>query len=120
MRRCDPSGEQENNVLTEYISVERCKENEWHCGGGMCLPIQMRCDGVPQCPDLSDEYLCRSRCDRTEFQCGDGACIDPRLVCDGYQDCLDYSDETNCRGNPFLAFVRLGLLSLSLRWLFVL
>ena len=60
-----------------FFAELRCGAAEWNCGGGYCVPLDMHCDGVAQCPDMSDELGCAApkRCAAGEFRCGDGACI---------------------------------------------
>lgn len=55
------------------------------------------CDGIADCPDLSDEIKC-SYCPLNSLYCGRGrACIPRTARCDGKLDCPDGSDERDCR-----------------------
>ncbi len=84
-RRPKRSCEAHGNVLltslhgpeTLVCSELRCGRTEWNCGGGYCIPLDMHCDGVAQCPDLSDESECAAleRCTGAQFRCGDGTCL---------------------------------------------
>ncbi|KAK3801368.1 hypothetical protein RRG08_059070 [Elysia crispata] len=84
---CDPA--------TEFT----CRDN------GQCIPIDSKCNSIPDCNDFSDEDPdeCRAvistgppPCPEESFRCGSGVCIDSRYVCDNKNDCLDASDEQNC------------------------
>ena len=64
----------------------------------------MQCDGVPQCPDLSDEVECGADtadggCDLDQFRCDSGQCVEADMVCDGFYQCDDGSDEAKCKNN---------------------
>lgn len=54
------------------------------------------CDGIADCPDLSDETKC-SYCPADSLYCGRGrACVPKASRCDGKLDCPDGSDERDC------------------------
>ncbi|KAL5275442.1 hypothetical protein ACFFRR_001360 [Megaselia abdita] len=54
------------------------------------------CDGVADCPDLSDERTC-SFCSIDSMYCGRGrACVPKTSRCDGKADCPDGADEKDC------------------------
>lgn len=81
------------------------------------------CDGVADCPDLSDETQC-SYCPANSLHCGRGrACIAKRARCDGKIDCPDGTDEQDCReyrGGVLLGVQPLtfnnDILSISFQW----
>ncbi|GAB0099413.1 uncharacterized protein DMENIID0001_152690 [Sergentomyia squamirostris] len=64
------------------------------------------CDGIADCPDLSDETTC-SFCPENSLYCGRGrACISRKSRCDGKADCPDGSDEMDCLSiAPLVSFV---------------
>lgn len=62
--RSDPSrcGRQSTN----------CSSTEFECSSGNCIPFQLTCDGVAECPDFSDElptYCIFRKCLPGLFQC---------------------------------------------------
>ncbi|XP_076799429.1 uncharacterized protein LOC143444168 isoform X2 [Clavelina lepadiformis] len=91
--------------------------------GGVIIPRNKICDGIIDCPDLSDECLCQGNvpricndvilthpplrnssdnnlCEIGQVTCGDGKCLNRSSVCDGTRDCYDGRDEMYeyCRG----------------------
>ena len=43
--------------MTE-VFFSGCRADQFTCADGNCVEGRMRCDGVPQCEDLSDEDGC--------------------------------------------------------------
>ena len=74
---------------TSFLDDHEC---EWDCGFDFCIPESMKCDGVAQCPNLSDE----ENCCLDGHICSDGSCIPFWKLCDGEFDCTDGSDEHSC------------------------
>ncbi|XP_068222848.1 G-protein coupled receptor GRL101-like [Palaemon carinicauda] len=68
----------------------------FHCGPpGECVPLDQRCNGVPDCTDGADESVGECGCLPNEYQC-DETCIDLVHRCDMVLDCPDGADERNC------------------------
>ncbi|XP_074659791.1 low-density lipoprotein receptor-related protein 6-like [Tubulanus polymorphus] len=74
-----------------------CAPDNFRCLSGSidCIPSVWRCDGLPECEDMSDESNC-PKCSAQQFSCKTGQCIDRQQHCDGIKDCVDGSDEDNC------------------------
>uniref|UniRef100_T1H9A8 Uncharacterized protein n=1 Tax=Rhodnius prolixus TaxID=13249 RepID=T1H9A8_RHOPR len=90
--------------LQDYFNCSQFPE--YSAEGPPCLPKPgcgaemetrgLSCDGVADCPDLSDETTC-SHCSNGHLLCtASKACIHPSSVCDGVRDCPDGSDERLC------------------------
>ena len=43
---------------TVILSMTACKTDEYTCNDGLCLPLDLRCNGRPECKDNSDELEC--------------------------------------------------------------
>merc|ERR1711868_207406 len=71
-------------------------EDEFKCNSGLCIPLEYRCDGHPDCKNGEDEteQNCKDWCYIGYEKCADGqGCYDPDWLCDDRQDCADGSDE---------------------------
>nr|XP_032822651.1 SCO-spondin-like [Petromyzon marinus] len=88
----------------------RCREGQFACHGGGCVPAGPGgavCNGVNDCGDGSDEMYCgsalrptvgpRHGCPTGQFHCaGTGTCVPASWRCDGHDDCGDGTDEAGC------------------------
>ncbi|XP_076049639.1 uncharacterized protein LOC143030375 [Oratosquilla oratoria] len=43
----------------KFLKLTSCKNHEFTCNDGSCVPIERRCDSTTQCPDSSDETNCK-------------------------------------------------------------
>lgn len=49
------------------LDPNECQPDEFQCDDGNCIGQNERCNGVPECADLSDEKTCDS-CPETSYQ----------------------------------------------------
>uniref|UniRef100_A0A5S6QUQ5 EGF-like domain-containing protein n=1 Tax=Trichuris muris TaxID=70415 RepID=A0A5S6QUQ5_TRIMR len=67
------------------------------CEYGKVVPRSGVCNGIKECPDMSDERRCKVRCKAGEMPCDNReACVAEKLFCDGQENCPDNSDEAHC------------------------
>ena len=50
--------------VTIFLLVPACSVDEFPCSkGGLCIPLQLRCNGINDCGDNSDEACgCKNYC----------------------------------------------------------
>ena len=90
------------HALNCFFPVPICPPNAFACSSGQCLPLSLRCNGVPDCPDASDEACgCQNYCspDQGYHLCKDNSCLkahESEVQCDGVEQCPDGSDEFDC------------------------
>ncbi|CAN9506358.1 unnamed protein product [Ophioblennius macclurei] len=84
-----------------------CAADQFQCRYlHQCVPESWRCDGEPDCVDLSDEEACptvfpgtpppQNLCPGGFYQCSNDVCIPSILRCDGVLDCPAGEDEYRC------------------------
>jgi Low-density lipoprotein receptor domain class A len=86
--------------ISFVFSYQACREDEFQCKDGSCIPADQRCNRRYDCRDGSDEQECTAsqpQCRQGEFKCSTGECINERRKCDKHIDCRDGSDENDCR-----------------------
>jgi hypothetical protein len=78
--------DKDQNVV---LASRSCPEGRFQCASGHCVSNASRCDGYPQCADVSDEAGCPPRypdgrhCPIDRFTCNNTLCINKNWVCDG-------------------------------------
>ncbi|KAH7646170.1 low-density lipoprotein receptor-like protein [Dermatophagoides farinae] len=88
--------------LTKHSHLRCNHQKEFQCETtGICISLESRCDGSPDCADYSDEFNCtKLNCRSGEIQCLPlMQCFNHLVRCDGVQDCPDGSDEYDCKEN---------------------
>ncbi|CAL4163118.1 unnamed protein product, partial [Meganyctiphanes norvegica] len=102
--------------------VRDCRETEFKCGNGNCIPKSWICDGANDCRDNTDEAVgqCTNHCSEMEFQCKSGRCVSKHWRCDGQADCDDQSDEADCPAEetvpPHMYQCTQSKITIPLRW----
>lgn len=113
-----PVGMQIDGSNQRVCHPVECAGDDWFkCQSG-CVPVSMRCNGVPDCASGEDEANCTSAeptsgtsdepgCTQLQFACRSGGCVSASFYCDGQFDCHDESDEpdscppVNCGTDEF-------------------
>lgn len=85
-----------NGMGTDLVSCNGSSSTSvFVCRLGECIPISLRCNGVPDCTGGEDESVRECGCLPNEFQCGE-TCIDSVQRCDTLPHCPDGLDEQHC------------------------
>ena len=80
-----------------YCDDHQCP-GMFKCQDSYCIPSNMVCDGVPDCPYRQDEKHCKDVVCVGGLVCkGSRRCVHPHNICDGIVHCAEYQDdETDC------------------------
>ncbi|XP_026318464.1 modular serine protease-like [Hyposmocoma kahamanoa] len=66
-------------VLTATLEQSRslCRNNQWQCSNGDCVPLEAKCDGTLDCADESDESETFASCHRKTKPVSGRNCVVP-------------------------------------------
>ncbi|KAH3728083.1 low-density lipoprotein receptor-related protein 8-like [Dreissena polymorpha] len=81
------------------LELHYCREYEFQCNSGECIPFNDTCDVNPDCRDHSDENCTNGivHCIEGLIPCPSGkGCMGSAGRCNNQTDCWDESDEVNC------------------------
>ncbi|KAL8597265.1 hypothetical protein ACOMHN_051576 [Nucella lapillus] len=75
-----------------------CPPTHFGCpGGGYCLPVYVRCNGVNDCPGKEDEMSCDHYTCPGFYRCRHSPiCVHRQHLCDGVFQCPQHDDEWLC------------------------
>ena len=48
-----------HETFTTTLSLTSCKSNQFTCNDGLCVNLEDRCNGQPECKDTTDEINCK-------------------------------------------------------------
>jgi hypothetical protein len=87
-----------DNNSTVAIQDDACPAWHFRCVSALlCLPVYMRCNGVPDCPRGVDEAGCSSyKCPSLYWCRGSSVCLQPQHLCDDVYQCPQKDDELYC------------------------
>jgi len=112
---CDSLRHCEDGADEAGCEAATCREDEFSCGSGRCVPASWRCDGTPDCgPSAEDEEGCwprQTECPPDQFLCAaESRCIPGVQLCDGHADCGQAEDEaaSECECGPGALRCQLG------------
>ena len=86
-----------NTEHLRYCFAHECP-TMFKCNNSFCIPLQMVCDLVGDCPALEDENNCENMTCPGMLKCKKSlTCVHPRNVCDGIPHCkYSLDDELLC------------------------
>ena len=83
--------------ITKMKSVTDCPQTHFLCPEGLCLPLYLRCNGVPDCLHHVDEKHCQTFSCPGHYRCWKfSVCLHLDHLCDGIPQCPLEDDELAC------------------------
>ncbi|KAG8305466.1 hypothetical protein J6590_069358 [Homalodisca vitripennis] len=71
-------------------------QSVFHCDPVTCVPSDLLCNGLPDCPAAQDEGVLQCGCLANEFRCSN-SCVALVRRCDRVVDCPQGEDELDCK-----------------------